>query len=76
MLVAGFANAGTTAVYAAGMVALGLHLLHGAASSVQTLGLNGPRSFPWLERCGAALALVLAAAFVAVPVAVLAGWGR
>lgn len=76
MLVAGFAHAGTAAVYGAGMVALGLHLLHGVASSVQTFGLNGPRSFPWLERCGKALALVLAAAFVAVPVAIFAGWGR
>lgn len=76
MLVAGFSHAGTTAVYAAGMAALGLHLFHGVASSVQTFGLNGPRSFPWLERCGMALALLLTAAFVAVPAAILAGWGR
>ena len=52
MLVAGFRNAVTAAVYAVGMVALGLHLFHGIASSVQTFGLNGPRSFPWLERAG------------------------
>ena len=76
MLVAGFAHAGTAALYVAGMAALGLHLFHGLASSVQTFGLNGPRSFAWVERCGAALALVLAAAFVAVPVAIFAGWGR
>ena len=76
MLVAGFAHAGTTAVYVAGMFALGLHLYHGVASSAQTFGLNGPRSFPWLERGGVALALALAAAFVVIPVAILAGWGR
>jgi succinate dehydrogenase / fumarate reductase cytochrome b subunit len=76
MLLDGFAHAGTAAVYAAAMAALGLHLFHGIASSVQTFGLNGPRSFPWLERCGVALALVLAAAFVVIPAAILAGWGR
>jgi succinate dehydrogenase / fumarate reductase cytochrome b subunit len=76
MLTAGFAHAGTAALYVAAMVALGLHLFHGVASSVQTWGLNGPRSFPWVERVGIALALALAAAFVAIPVAVFAGWGR
>jgi succinate dehydrogenase / fumarate reductase cytochrome b subunit len=76
MLVAGLGHAATAAVYVAGMVALGLHLFHGVASSLQTLGLHGPRSFAWLERCGAALALLLAAAFVAIPVAIAAGWVR
>ena len=76
MLVAGFGHAATVAVYVAGMVALGLHLFHGVASSLQTLGLHGPRSFAWLERCGAALALLLAAAFVAIPVAIFAGLVR
>jgi len=76
MLVAGFSNAGTAAVYGVGMVALGLHLFHGIGSSVQTFGLNGPRSFPWLERAGAALALLLAAAFIAIPAGVLAGLVR
>jgi len=76
MLVAGFGHAATAAVYTAGMVALGLHLFHGIPSSVQTFGFNGPRSFPWLERCGAALALLLAAAFVAIPAAIFAGLVR
>ena len=76
MLGAGFAHAGTAALYAAAMIALGLHLFHGIASSVQTWGLNGPRSFVWVERAGVALALVLAAAFLAIPVAVFAGWMR
>lgn len=75
MLLAGFSHAGTAAVYGAGLFALGLHLFHGLASSVQTWGLNGPRSFPWLERAGVALALLLAAAFLAIPAAIFAGWG-
>jgi len=53
-----------------------LHLFHGIASSVQTCGLNGPRSFPWLERAGAVLALLVAAAFIAIPAGVLAGLVR
>ena len=76
MLVAGFRDAGTAAVYGVGMLALGLHLFHGVASSVQTFGLNGPRSFRWIERAGAALALVVAAAFIAIPAGILAGLVR
>ena len=76
MLVAGLSGAGTAAVYIIGMVALALHLFHGVASSLQTFGLNGPRSFPWLERAGAALALLVAAAFVAIPAGILAGLVR
>jgi succinate dehydrogenase / fumarate reductase, cytochrome b subunit len=76
MLVSGFAHAGTAAVYGIGMVGLGLHLFHGIASSAQTFGLNGPRSFPWLERASAALALVVAAAFLGIPTAIVAGLVR
>jgi succinate dehydrogenase / fumarate reductase cytochrome b subunit len=76
MLVAGFRNAVTAAVYGVGMIALGLHLFHGIASSVQTFGLNGPRSFPWLERAGAVLALLVAAAFIAIPAGIIAGLVR
>lgn len=76
MVVGGFRDAATTAVYAVGLLALGLHLVHGVASSAQTFGLNGPRSFPWLERIGVALGLVLAAAFLAVPASILAGLVR
>jgi succinate dehydrogenase / fumarate reductase cytochrome b subunit len=76
MLVSGFAHAGTAAIYALGMAALGLHLYHGIASSVQTFGLNGPRSFPWLERAGSLLALVVAAAFLAIPAGIITGLVR
>jgi succinate dehydrogenase / fumarate reductase cytochrome b subunit len=73
MLLAGFAHAGTAVVYIAGMIALGLHLLHGIASSVQTWGLNGERSFPWVERGGIALAVLIAAAFLVIPAGIFAG---
>jgi len=73
MLVDGLRDASTAAVYGVGTIAVGLHLFHGLASSLQTLGLNGPRSFPWLERGGTALALLVAAAFIAIPAGILAG---
>jgi len=73
MLVAGLRNAATAAIYVVGIFSLGLHLFHGIASSLQTFGLNGPRSFPWLERAGAALALLITAALSAIPVGIFAG---
>lgn len=76
MLVAGLRDVWTSALYVVGMAALALHLFHGVASSVQTFGLNGPRSFPWVERAGATLALLLAAAFIAIPAGILAGLVR
>jgi succinate dehydrogenase / fumarate reductase cytochrome b subunit len=76
MLIAGFGHAVTAAVYAVGMLALGFHLTHGIASSVQTYGLNGQRSFPWVERCGVGLALLVAAAFLVIPAAIFAGLVR
>jgi succinate dehydrogenase / fumarate reductase cytochrome b subunit len=76
MLLAGLRHAGTGGVYVVGMLALGLHLFHGIASSAQTFGLNGPRSFPWVERSGVALALALAAAFLVIPAAILGGLVR
>ena len=76
MLVAGLRDFGTAAVYVAGMIALGLHLFHGIGSSVQTFGLNGQRSFPRVERAGVMLALLVAAAFIAIPAGILAGLVR
>jgi len=73
MLIAGFRDVVTTVVYGIGMIALGLHLFHGITSSLQTCGLNGPRSFPWFERAGIALSILVAAAFIAIPAAILAG---
>jgi succinate dehydrogenase / fumarate reductase cytochrome b subunit len=73
MLVSGLRHVGTAAVYLVAMIALGLHLFHGIASSVQPFGINGPRSFPWFERIGVVSALVVAAAFLAIPAVIFAG---
>jgi succinate dehydrogenase / fumarate reductase cytochrome b subunit len=76
MVVAGLRDVATASVYVVGMIALGLHLFHGIASTVQTFGLNGPRSFPWLTRAGALLAVLVAAAFIVIPAGILAGLVR
>jgi succinate dehydrogenase / fumarate reductase, cytochrome b subunit len=60
-------------VYLVAMAALGLHIRHGFWSAAQTLGANGPRSGPVFKAAGWALATVLTAGFVAVPVAVMTG---
>ncbi len=62
--------------YVIAMVALGLHLYHGAWSSIRTLGLARPSRDPLHRPIATVLAIVVAAGFALVPVAVLAGWVR
>ena len=63
-----------TAFYLVSMVFLGLHLYHGAWSSVRTLGLRGPSPTPQVRRVGGAIALIIAIGFALVPLAVFVGW--
>jgi succinate dehydrogenase / fumarate reductase cytochrome b subunit len=60
-------------IYLVAMAALGLHIRHGFWSATQTLGANGPRSGRIFKAASWALAVVITAGFVAVPVAVMAG---
>jgi len=62
--------------YVIAMVALGLHLYHGAWSSFRTLGLTRPKRDPLHRPIAVVLAIVVALGFALVPVAVLAGWVR
>ena len=57
----------------AAMVVLGLHLYHGTWSALQTLGLNRPPTDGWRRGTAAALAVLIAGAYISIPVAVLAG---
>lgn len=69
----GFRNPILSIVYIAAVVALGMHLYHGIWSMFQTVGLSHPRYTPGLKRFAAVFSIVVAAGFIAVPVAVLAG---
>lgn len=65
-----------TLVYVAAMIALGLHIFHGAWGSVRTLGLNRPSPQPLRRRAATALAILLWAGFSLVPLAIFFGWVR
>jgi succinate dehydrogenase / fumarate reductase cytochrome b subunit len=62
--------------YVLAMLALGLHLFHGAWSSVRSIGVNPESPEPLHHRLSLALAILIWGAFTAVPVAVFAGWVR
>jgi succinate dehydrogenase / fumarate reductase cytochrome b subunit len=65
-----------TLFYVLSMVALGLHLFHGAWSSVRSVGVSPPSPDPLHRRISLVIALLVWGAFTAVPVAVFAGFVR
>jgi len=72
-LVTGLAVPWVGAFYVVAMLALGLHLYHGAWSAFRTLGLSQPSAHPLQRRVAAAVAVVVAALFASIPLAVLFG---
>jgi succinate dehydrogenase / fumarate reductase cytochrome b subunit len=73
-LVASFRRAPVAALYIVANLVVGLHVYHGLWSAFQTLGLNRSRPEWWRRGVAGAAAGVLTAGYVAVPLAVLAGW--
>jgi succinate dehydrogenase cytochrome b subunit len=59
--------------YVVAMVALGLHLFHGAWSSVRSIGVSPRSPQPLRRRLSLLIAVLVWAAFTSIPVAVLAG---
>jgi len=62
--------------YLIAMVAVGLHVYHGAWSSLRSLGAARPKPNPLHRPVASALALVVWLGFSVIPVAVLLGWLR
>ncbi len=60
-------------LYLAAVLALGFHLRHAVWSVTQTWGADKPNRNPTLRRLSAGTAIVVTAAFAAVPVAFFAG---
>lgn len=60
--------------YLVAMGALALHLYHGAWSSLRTLGVSQESPSPLKRRAALVIAVVIAAGFAVVPLAVLFGW--
>jgi succinate dehydrogenase / fumarate reductase, cytochrome b subunit len=59
--------------YVVAMIALGLHLAHGAWSSVRSIGASAPSPRPLRRKISIAVAALVWVAFTAIPVAVFAG---
>jgi succinate dehydrogenase / fumarate reductase cytochrome b subunit len=72
-LVASFRIWWVAAFYVLAMIFLGLHLYHGAWSSVRTLGYAKPSPHPLHRRIALVIAAVIWLGFTVVPLAVLAG---
>ncbi|HJP87041.1 MAG TPA: succinate dehydrogenase cytochrome b subunit [Gemmatimonadaceae bacterium] len=62
--------------YVVSMIALGFHLFHGAWSSVRSIGVSPASPRPLQHRLSLAIAVLVWAAFTAVPVAVFSGLVR
>ena len=62
--------------YVVSMIALGLHLFHGAWSSVRSIGLSPPSPRPLHRRVSLVIAVLVWAAFTSIPVAVFSGLVR
>ncbi len=75
-LVTGLARPGVAAFYIVAMVALGLHLYHGAWSAFRTLGVGPEDPHPRHRPLTTLVALGVWLGFSAIPVAVVLGWLR
>ncbi len=64
------------ALYVVSMIALGLHLYHGAWSSMRSLGAAPASPRPLQRRLSLAIAVIVSIGFALVPIAVLAGLVR
>ena len=73
MMVA-FANPWYVAFYLVAMVALALHLFHGAWASVRTLGVSKPSRHPLHRRIATVLAVGIWLAFTVIPVGIYLGF--
>ncbi|HEV2018608.1 MAG TPA: succinate dehydrogenase cytochrome b subunit [Gemmatimonadaceae bacterium] len=62
-----------TLFYVVAMIALGLHLFHGAWSSVRSIGVSPPSPQPLHRRLSLLIAVFVWAAFTSIPLAVFSG---
>lgn len=72
-LVLGFRVPAVSIFYIVAMVLLCLHLYHGIWSAFQTLGASHPRYTPMLKNAAAVIAILLAAGYISIPVAIWSG---
>ena len=73
-LIAGFRMKWLSIVYVTAMVFLGMHLYHGLWTIFPLLGVCDPRLTRILKWLAHIFAISIAAGFISIPIAVLAGW--
>ena len=69
-----FQNKLVAIVYIVAIGLLCMHLFHGLWSWLQSLGISQPRYTPLIKRAASVLAILIAAGYIAVPVAVMTGY--
>ncbi|HMK57282.1 MAG TPA: succinate dehydrogenase cytochrome b subunit [Dissulfurispiraceae bacterium] len=74
MVVFSFRNYLISGFYIAAMIVLGLHLLHGVQSIVQTFGLNSDQTLPTVEKAGTGIALAFFLGYASIPLVILCGF--
>ncbi len=73
MVVDGFSHPGVSIFYIVAMVLLFAHLAHGTSSMFQSVGFRNEKWRPRLDLLAKGVAVIVAAGFIAIPAAVLAG---
>ncbi len=72
-VVSAFQSVPVALVYIAAILLLCMHLYHGLWSWIQSLGFHQPRYTPVLKRLAAVVAILIAAGYISIPVAVMTG---
>ncbi len=72
-LVLGFRHPAVAIAYIVAMALLSLHLYHGIWSMFQSVGINHPRLTPRLQWLSHGIAILIAAGYISIPLAVLTG---
>jgi succinate dehydrogenase / fumarate reductase, cytochrome b subunit len=73
-VITGFPHLWLVLFYEVAMVALGLHLYHGIVAMVMSLGMSHPRFTPMWRTLATVLAVLVAAGFMVIPLAVYFRW--
>ena len=74
MVVAGFQHLPTSLTYITAMALLALHLDHGAAVWLQSLGLATDDARPFMDTFGRVAAIVIFVGNASIPIAVMTGF--
>lgn len=73
MVASSLRSGGVAVFYLASVVVLLLHILHGAASFLQSLGVTNENTFGGITQGGKVVAFVIALGFVLIPLSILFG---